>query len=147
MSSFTSLTLQPVPVVTFNVATPSRTLDAIQASRCFNIHVLSGDAHGAAVADHFTRGNTADVFASLEDTTVDADGQGAPVLQGQGVVYVLKCRVMDDAPSQGLMKVRDHVIVAGEVVDMAKGNEQTRDFALAYADRKYRQLGSVIIRS
>lgn len=145
MSSFTSLTLKPVPVVTFNVATPSRTLDAITSSRCFNIHVLSGDANGAAVADHFTRGNVKDVFEDLEDTTCEK-GSGAPVLQGKGVVYVLKCRVMDDAPSQGLMRVRDHVIVAGEVVEMAKGSD-AQEFALAYADRQYRQIGSVITKS
>ncbi|KJZ77700.1 hypothetical protein HIM_02877 [Hirsutella minnesotensis 3608] len=33
MSSFTSLTLTPTPLITFNVATPSRTLDAIASSR------------------------------------------------------------------------------------------------------------------
>lgn len=143
MSSFTSLTLAPTPVVTFNVATPSRTLDAIAATREFNIHILSGDAAGASVADHFTRGNLGDnVFDGLDGAAVQA-GQAVPVLVGEGVLHVLKCKVLDDAPANGLIRIRDHVVVAGEVVEMINGVE-AKDFGLAYADRKYRQIGAVI---
>lgn len=144
MSSFTSLTLKPTPVITFNVATPSRTLDSIVASRGFNIHVLSGDSGGAAVADHFTRGNVgADVFAGLEDVVPEQSADVPPLLRGKGVVYVLRCRLLDDEPSKGLIKVRDHMIVVAEVVEMIPGVE-SNEFGLAYADRKYRQVGSVI---
>lgn len=146
MSSFTSLTLKPTPVITFNVATPSRTLDSIQASRGFNIHVLSGDSSGAAVADHFTRGNVgADVFAGLNHVILEesADRSAPPLLRGKGVVHVLRCKLLDDEPSRGLIKVRDHMIVVAEVVEMIPGVE-SNEFGLAYADRKYRQVGSVI---
>lgn len=151
MSSFTSLTLSPTPVITFNVATPSRTLDAIASNRYFNIHILSGDASGAAVADHFTRGNTeGDIFKGLEDASVAESGDGSkvpgaevPVIHGKGVMHVLRCKLLDDEPAKGLMKVRDHVIVVGEVVEMIAGTE-AHEFSLAYADRKYRQVGSVI---
>ncbi len=154
MSSFTSLTLSPTPVITFNVLTPSRTLDAIASNRCFNIHILSGDASGAAVADHFTRGNMeGDIFKGLEGATVDnLDGRSSsrtapvaevPVMHGKGVVHVLKCKLLDDEPSRGLIKVRDHVIVVGEVVEMIAGTE-AQEFSLANGDRKYRQIGSVI---
>lgn len=147
MSSFTSLTLSPTPVITFNVATPSRTLDAIAESREFNIHVLAGDADGARVADHFTKGNMSDnVFEGLEAVEcVMGSSKAAPLLVGAGVVHVLKCKVLDDAPERGLIRVRDHVIVAAEVVETAPG-EDTREFGLAYADRKYRQIGAVIER-
>lgn len=145
MSSFTSLTLKAKPVITFNVATPSRTLDSIEASREFNIHILAGDSSGAAVADHFTRGNVSDVFAGLEDVVLEQsdDGRTPPLLRGKGVVHVLRCRLLDDEPSRGFMKVRDHMIVAAEVVEMIPGVE-SKEFGLAYADRKYRQVGSVI---
>lgn len=141
MSSFTSLTLSPAPLVTFNVATPSRTLDAIAASGSFNVHVLAGDAAGAAVADHFTRGNVDGVFEGLE--TLNEGRGGAPVLGGEGVLRVLRCRVLQDGPEGGLVRVRDHVIVVGEVVEMIPGSK-TGEFGLAYADRKYRQVGDVI---
>ncbi|KAM3439639.1 hypothetical protein MY4824_002631 [Beauveria thailandica] len=154
MSSFTSLTLKPTPVITFNVATPSRTLDSIQASRSFNIHVLSGDSSGAAVADHFTRGNEgADVFAGLEDVVLERSAEDStapappppppPLLRGKGVVHVLRCRLLEDEPARGLIRVRDHMIVVAEVVEMIPGVE-SNEFGLAYADRKYRQVGSVI---
>ncbi|KAM3486635.1 hypothetical protein MY8738_000501 [Beauveria namnaoensis] len=151
MSSFTSLTLKPTPVITFNVATPSRTLNSIQASRSFNIHVLSGDLSGAAVADHFTRGNEgADVFAGLDDVVLEQSAENStalapppPLLRGKGVVHVLRCRLLEDEPVRGLIKVRDHMIVVAEVVEMIPGVE-SNEFGLAYADRKYRQVGSVI---
>ncbi|CAG7565257.1 unnamed protein product [Fusarium equiseti] len=143
MSSFTSLTLTPTPLVTFNIAIPSRTLDAIRASGEFNVHVLSGDERGASVASHFTKGNVGGhAFQGLDYTQ---DGDEAPVLKEDGVMFALRCRVLQDAPEEGLMRVRDHVIVVGEVVEMVRvGEEQDEDFGLVYADRRYRQAGGVL---
>ncbi|KAM0581328.1 hypothetical protein ACHAO2_001425 [Verticillium nonalfalfae] len=152
MSSLTSLTLHPTPLVTFNVATPSRTLTAVKGARRFNIHVLRGGTDGAAVADWFTRGNAEGqhVFSGLgrEGPPVTADMRGeAPVLRGEGVLYILRCRVLDDAPAQGLVRVRDHVIVVGEVVEIIKGEEDGEDeFGLVYADRRYRCVGDGIVK-
>ncbi|CRK14022.1 hypothetical protein HYQ45_017920 [Verticillium longisporum] len=152
MSSLTSLTVHPTPLVTFNVATPSRTLTAVKGARRFNIHVLRGGTDGAAVADWFTRGNAEGqhVFSGLgrEGPAVTADMRGeAPVLRGEGVLYVLRCRVLDDAPAQGLMRVRDHVIVVGEVVEIIKGEEDGEDeFGLVYADRRYRCVGEGLFK-
>ncbi|KAI1390522.1 flavin reductase like domain-containing protein [Hypoxylon trugodes] len=72
VSSFTSLSIDPVPRVTFNVTLPSTTHQALVQSRRFNAHILSGDDHGARIADLFTRGNRASedtdlgVLAGLE---------------------------------------------------------------------------------
>ncbi|KAL7942912.1 flavin reductase like domain-containing protein [Trichoderma barbatum] len=141
MSSFTSLTLSPTPLISFNIATPSRTLDAIIESRHFNIHIMSGDELGVQVADRFTRGNTDDVFNGLEYDTNKTDE--SPLLRGEGIMYALRCRLLPDEPTRGLMKVRDHVIVVGEVVEMMPGSCANK-FGLSYADRKYRQVGRVI---
>lgn len=143
MSSFTSLTLSPTPLISFNVATPSRTLDAIIASRHFNIHVMSGDELGVEVADRFTKGNTDDVFNGIEYDTNKTDG--APLLKAEGVMYALRCRLLPDEPTRGLMRVRDHVIVVGEVVELISGS-RAKQFGLSYADRKYRQVGRVILQ-
>ncbi|KUI57966.1 hypothetical protein VP1G_05241 [Cytospora mali] len=141
MSSFTSLTLHPTPLITFNIATPSRTLDAVSHSRRFNIHVLSGDADGARVADWFRRGNAEGlgVFEAgkmKEGCGCEVVGQkqeqeqhglegdvrgGAPLLRGPGVLYALRCRLLDDEPVGGLVRVRDHVLVVAEVVDIVEG--------------------------
>lgn len=144
MSSFTSLALTPAPLVTFNVLTPSRTLDAIAASREFNIHILAGDAAGAAVADHFTRGNVEGAFEGLRGVrTIMASSRGPPLMSGDGVLRVLRCRLFRQGPEDGLVRVRDHVLVVGEVMEMIKG-KHAREFGLAYADRTYRRVGDVI---
>ncbi|EXK43934.1 hypothetical protein FOMG_02810 [Fusarium oxysporum f. sp. melonis 26406] len=143
MSSFTSLTLAPTPLVTFNIATPSRTLDAIRASGGFNVHVLSGDERGANVASHFTKGNVGgNAFKGLAYSQEDDE---APVLREDGVMFALRCRVLKDAPEGGLLRVRDHVIVVGEVVEMVRvGEEEDEEFGLVYADRRYREVGVVL---
>lgn len=163
MSSFTSLTLSPSPVVSINMATPSRTYDAVFLSRRFNIHVLSDDVAGAKVADWLTRGNAGGkkMWEGLREecgVEVEEGGEGleAPTLVGPGVMYVLKCQVLDE-PYEGLVRVQDHVIVLGEVVGIEEGRGggegELRDgrrkhaparFGLLYADRRYRQLGNCI---
>ncbi|KAL2152354.1 hypothetical protein VTH82DRAFT_5538 [Thermothelomyces myriococcoides] len=170
MSSFTSLTLSPTPLVSFNIAVPSRTHDAVAAGRRFNIHVLADDAAGARVADWFAGGNAQgrEVFDRLVEEgdlqvrwegsvggAAGRDGDGGdlqsepPVLQGDGVLYVLRCKLLDDEPSRGLVKVKDHVIVIGEVLEIVEGfgakRENHERFGLLYADRRYRQLGRCII--
>ncbi|KAK1760659.1 flavin reductase like domain-containing protein [Echria macrotheca] len=158
MSSFTSVTLLPTPVISFNIAAPSRTLDAIAASRTFNIHILSDDVDGARVADHLSRGNGSDKKKVFERITEECgcelvmgkEETEAPVLRGPGVLYVLRCGLLDDddGPAGGLVRVRDHVIVLGEVREIVEGAHKSRvrdeRFGLLYADRRYRQLGNCI---
>lgn len=168
MSSLTSLTLRPVPLVTFNVATPSRTLSALENARHFNIHILRDTVAGARVADWFSRGNAEGhrVFEGLaEDDGAKAETGGPgcqaellpdepPLLKGDGVLYVMRCQLLDDAPLGGLVQVRDHVIVVAEVVeiiegrhvDAAKGTRED-DFGLVYADRRYRRLGEAMVKA
>lgn len=157
MSSFTSLSLHPTPLITFNIATPSRTLDAVSHSRDFNIHVLSGDAEGARVSDWFRWGNSSDLGVFEEgnlrkgcgcEVVQGQERTGAPLLRGKGVLYGLKCKLVDDEPHRGLVQVRDHVVVLAEVVDIMEGRDEPDGqevFGLAYADRRYRQLGGTIV--
>lgn len=105
---------------------------------------MSGDELGVEVADRFTKGNTEDVFDGVEYDSSKTDG-GAPLLKEEGVMYVLRCRLLPDEPTRGLMRVRDHVIVVGEVVELISGSRADKHkFGLSYADRKYRQVGRVI---
>lgn len=159
MSSFTSLSLRPTPLVTFNIATPSRTLDAVSRSRQFNIHVLSGDVAGARVAEWFRKGNADDLGVFEADRLRDEcgcevvvaaetpGGTAAPLLKGPGVLFALRCSLLGDEPARGLVRVRDHVIVLAEIVDIVEGQggkSESAAFGLAYADRLYRQLGSTM---
>ena len=179
------------PVVSFNIRAPSQTLSAIMATRQFNMHVLADDIAGAYVADWFTHGNRAaaaaasgDIFEGMVMGTARAapreekDLVSPPVLEGSGVLCVMKCRVLEDEgdaaspegraadegsaledetrviprAAGGLFRVRDHVLVLGEVMDIIDGagknhsesENKDRKFGLLYADRHYRQLGSIL---
>jgi flavin reductase (DIM6/NTAB) family NADH-FMN oxidoreductase RutF len=149
MSSFTSLTLTPTPLVTFNVKTPSRTLDAISSSRHFNIHILAADETGVRVADHFTRGNVEGKgLWGLKFEVAEGESM-PPTLTEEGVMYVLRCKLFDETEGAGMVSVRDHVMVVGEVVEVVDGvdgysERDGTEFGLAYADRKYRGVGGVI---
>ncbi|KAK1996178.1 hypothetical protein LX36DRAFT_712606 [Colletotrichum falcatum] len=147
MSSFVSLSMDaPAPLVTFNVRAPSRTLEAIQdGGGPFNIHVLAEGAEGARVADWFTRGNNdaggEGLFRRLPDGVAVCEEDGAaPVLEGRGVLYVLRCRAL----GEGMVRVRDHVVVVGEVEGVLRGEGE--GFGLVYADRRYRVLGDVLVK-
>lgn len=164
VSSFTSLSLSP-PLVTFHVATPSRTLDAIRQSRQLNFHVLAGDVRGARAAHHFTGGNMNKDTWSREGLRMaglrvsgwdEADDEPVarestpPVLMGPGVMYVLRCRLFDEEPTRGgVVMVRDHAIVVAEVVEIIETSEKTdghEQFGLVYADRHYRTVGRTLVR-
>lgn len=144
MSSFTSLTLTPTPLVTFNIATPSRTLDAISASRHFNIHVMAGNAQGAALADRFTRGSGVGGLFNGLDLGERTDAAAPVVLRDEGVLHVLRCKLLsEDGLQRGIVRVRDHAIVVGEVLEMVPGQGRG-PLGLAYADRGYREVGEAI---
>lgn len=98
-----------------------------------------------AVADHFTKGNVEG--GGLTGMRYDAgDGtNGPPLLRDRGVQYILRCRLLDEEAEGGLVRVRDHMLVVGEVVRVVRGEgEASPEFGLAYADRKYREVGAVI---
>lgn len=169
MSSFTSVSLDPTPVVALNIATPSLTMEAITSSQKLNIHILRGDAEGARVAEWFRRGNADDL--GLFDKNSLREGCGCelsssavvpalkssrgkpqpPLLIGNGVLYVLRCRLLAQTSRQPI-KIRDHVIVLAELVDIVEigveeaAREGQGRFGLAYADRRYRQLGGTIVK-
>lgn len=109
------------------------------------------------MADWFRWGNSSDlgVFEESkmrEECGCEAmQGQGraqAPLLRGKGVLYGLKCKLVDEEPHRGLIRVRDHVVVLAEVVDLVEGRGEPDGqevFGLAYADRRYRQVGNTIV--
>lgn len=188
VSSFTSLSIDPVPRVTFNVTLPSTTYQALVKCRQFNAHILASDDHGARIADLFTRGNRSPVdigkgepdlgvLEGLKKLGIEVLGQKEwlhewehakyyagkslasrsaetfttkielppsgtlPVLQGQGIMHVLKCEYRKLTPPVD-SDFDHHAIVMGEVVDIVPGEH---GIALAYADRAYRQMGEKLL--
>jgi flavin reductase (DIM6/NTAB) family NADH-FMN oxidoreductase RutF len=132
LSSFSSLSLSPEPVVTFNIRVPSSTLQAITIAKQFLIHILDASVEGARVADVFTKifakapvpdtpysglsrspfefGKRENYF-NVERKLVSAERRGKesliilPRLRGKGIRNVLRCEVLESSPSAGKRKV------------------------------------------
>jgi flavin reductase (DIM6/NTAB) family NADH-FMN oxidoreductase RutF len=150
VSSFTTLTLTPTPIITFNIRRPSRTLDAIRESRQFLIHILSATESGAKVAHSFTQGNAGDVFASQKFAVWNVgSGCPLPLLSAPGVTKVLRCTLRNEGPGQGLIEVGDHVLVLADVQSIiepppSQDKAMLEQRGLSYLDRAYREVGEVI---
>ncbi|TLS25991.1 hypothetical protein PpBr36_07238 [Pyricularia pennisetigena] len=188
VSSFASLDLDgDVAAVAFNVKRPSRTLDAIaRGGGAFNVHVLAGTDAGARVAHHFTRPNGANSY-EVEDGELEPskpraalglfdelqrrtgcvaistdsghrDQASPPMLQGPGVLYILKC-ALSESSERILLPIMNHTIVVAGVTDVVAGELPLKEdeqgvgslvathttLGLTYGDRQYRSPGSVIL--
>lgn len=155
LSSFNTLSLKDVPLVTFNIQTPSSTLLAIENTRQFFVHILQANEQGAAIADAFTKGNRSgnklfvgnewDVegvrLKSMTQSPVDIV---IPKLVGSGVGVVLRCSTnFDDDKKSRLIGIGDHKIVIGMVHEIM-GDVTMGSEGLGYAYGKYRALGRSI---
>lgn len=149
VSSFTTLTLTPTPIITFNIRKPSRTLDAIRESRQFLVHILSATDEGAKTAHNFTQGNAKDAFAGVSYAVWNAGSVAPlPLLSSPGVTKVLRCKLREEAPG-GLVEVGDHVLVLADVESIiepppTKHRAAMEDRGLSYLDRAYREVGETI---
>ncbi|KFZ08988.1 hypothetical protein V502_09003 [Pseudogymnoascus sp. VKM F-4520 (FW-2644)] len=150
VSSFTTVTLTPTPIVSFNIRRPSRTLDAIRQSRQFLIHILSATESGANVAHGFTKGNSTDVFANQQFAVWNVGSKyPLPLLSSPGVTKVLRCKLRDEGEGAGLIEVGDHMLVLADVESIiepppTKDAAALEDRGLSYLDRAYREVGKVI---
>lgn len=158
LSSFTTLRLQPTPLVTFNVATPSHALDAVLSDPegLFNVHILTASRNGVAVAKAFAAG-AEEAAAGFEELLRphQRDRPGPPDMthpQGRkgAVMCVLRCRLAkDEMPENGgIVRIQGalggQAIVVGEVLKINYATK-SRPTALAYMDRQYRGTGNVLV--
>jgi len=152
VSSFNTVTLNPVPVVSLNIKKPSSTLDAIQNSGFFNVHLLSSAIPGVeAIAAKFANGKDRlpfhdhrgelEPFAARDLAT--RSPAHPPVLQMQTeeghhmVPLRFHCQYLPDKS----VDVGDHVVVFGVVTghfygDVALPTHATQ-VCLIYANGSY----------
>ncbi|KAI0471980.1 hypothetical protein GGR56DRAFT_656363 [Xylariaceae sp. FL0804] len=220
-STFSSLQVDPKPLVSLNFELPSRTHTAIIMSGFFNVHILNDDESGALIAEHLRKGNSPQpsetqvtdqdpwipspgplgmgALRGLEDLGVKVLGQNkwlaewhtdleaahlnarsrglwnwiksdhprqglttavkkikprpqweshngteehfsgvrrtVPMLSGNGVKYVLKCRFLTHVVTFG-----SAAVLIGKVEEIMDGNSAGEGPALVYAQRAYRRL-------
>ncbi|GAB7337739.1 hypothetical protein MBLNU457_g3018t1 [Dothideomycetes sp. NU457] len=144
VSSFSTVTLEPSPIVSFNVKEPSRTLAAILSSGRFYAHVLAANGSGAALANLFTlrHKNPAEPFVranEIEGTSLIASQHG-PRFTGKAVVGTMYCSVL----YLKNVTIGDHKVIFAKVEDVTTSNADTEDSGIAYAHRAYMGAGSRI---
>ena len=131
VSSFNSVTVSPVPYVSFNIKLPSSTLDAIGASGCFTASVID-DPYTADVFARITRKDE-----KLWETMLEPDGK---LKEGCGGLVWMKCVWQP----RRRIDVGDHAIVVGEVIDAGKypARKPPGQSAMVYWLGSYNDVGS-----
>ena len=135
VSSFSTVTLHPEPMISFNVRRPSETLSALLSSGRFLVHLLSPGKATAALARDFSKGNQNLSIVSGEGAEFEyishvvapdviplpllrrliqtkTDTEATTPKQGE-FPFVFECTLH---PKQ--MDIYDHTIVLGKVVGM-----------------------------
>ncbi|KAK5702254.1 hypothetical protein LTR17_022472 [Elasticomyces elasticus] len=159
VSSFTTVTMNPVPIATFNLKVPSRTWDAISQSERLCIHFMAATPSAVAITSLFTRPyeRPEEPFLALADVGARVllrrstaspkikDDEGAILARVDAALLRDKC-----------VHVGDHVVVFAEVQNITLPSEEqdTNRFAafkrleekagLAYGRREYRAMGDAI---
>ncbi|KAF7949246.1 hypothetical protein EAE96_008413 [Botrytis aclada] len=137
LSSFTTLTLSPEPIITFNIKRPSRTLDALKTlypaesassstkdspERWFHIHLLEAKTAGAQLANHFSRGGP---MLPEDHQLVYSPGAVSDVTT-RGIRQTFQCEILRNQENSGFIDVGDHTLVFGKVMKIGFGEEADR---------------------
>jgi hypothetical protein len=146
VSSFCTVSLAPEPIISFNLRVPSRTWDAIEASKSLSISLLAASPEGAAVAHAFTLPceHPFEPFKRLE--TLGAFVNPRP---GRGSTRdiawdgAICAKIIADLLPEICVRVGDHMVVFARVRH-ARQYETSTPGALAYGMRGYRSLGDEI---
>jgi flavin reductase (DIM6/NTAB) family NADH-FMN oxidoreductase RutF len=149
VSSFTSVSLNPDPIVSFNLKLPSGSWNAIFSSGRMRIHILSASASGAAIADSFAQPASGGPFAKIAQSAVKVEfspSEPACIAHPGGVVGHLTAELIREK----CVECGDHMIVVAKIVACSdfKTAESSTEVAaisgLSYFNRKYRQSGQDI---
>lgn len=122
VSSFTSISLSPVPVISFNVRKPSRTLDALYRKGKFNLHIPTANGLGKTIANAFTipRDDPAETFFDMFNTKDLALNSSPPnflpAFGGPAVRLRYLCKLLPEKT----VNIGDHDVLFAEVQEVRK---------------------------
>ena len=149
VSSFCTVTLHPTPIISFNLRVPSRTWDAIKASKRLSVSLLAASPQGATAAHAFTLPyeQPHEPFKRLEALGASVKFRNGksnpPDITWREAVYT---KINADLLWRQCVRVGDHIIVVAKVTDVRHDESSTDPItsALAYGMRGYRSLGGEI---
>jgi flavin reductase (DIM6/NTAB) family NADH-FMN oxidoreductase RutF len=151
VSSLSSITLEPEPIISFSIRGPSRTLDCITAGQPFTVNFLNAHARGASLANLFSRphDDPSQPFRTIQGSDLahvyESSHQTGPAIGGNQIPARFTCELL---PGKSL-EIGDHTVVFARVVSIwrdpdMRGPKAHRTF-LGYAQAGYRAFhGNVI---
>ncbi|CAD0085763.1 unnamed protein product [Aureobasidium mustum] len=156
VSSLTSVTLEPEPIVSFSIRGPSRTLDCITAGQPFTVNFLSAHSVGAQIADIFSKPHdhpsqpfhAVRALQLVTKTFGLGNGSGPPCLGGKNVPARFTCELL---PGKSL-EIGDHTVIFARVTDVWRSqkyldSQRNLPTFLTYAQAGYRTLDPLPIKS
>ncbi|SCV03116.1 LAMI_0H05600g1_1 [Lachancea mirantina] len=153
LSSVSSLSLKPKPLVQFNLQVPSFTSEALHKYKHFAIHLLKPNMVSTRLARTFSKGamvhdSSGEIVPTrpFEDLVEEKHYRTYKLSSSDLVIPILKnaervfvCEAME------VFKVGDHEIWVGEIQDiLTNGGDQSVDGGVLYCNRKFHVLGDQI---
>jgi flavin reductase (DIM6/NTAB) family NADH-FMN oxidoreductase RutF len=146
----TSVTLGPPAIISFNLKTPSTTLDGILKHKTFRVHMLTANRDGAEVAHSFIKYKHEEAFDHLHKHSRAIRFSGRkdeippPTVHGPGIRGHLICTLIREK----CVEVGDHMVVIARVDAIHPRDYQKLPGSmgcLLYSDQKYRRHGEALI--
>ncbi|THY24123.1 hypothetical protein D6D01_05652 [Aureobasidium pullulans] len=144
VSSMTSVTLEPEPIVSFSIRGPSRTLDCVNQGQPFYVNFLADNRQGALIAGEFAQyhEDPSQPFRTLEEQELTSisphmDSRG-PYFKGRDNPAYFKCELL---PGKSI-EIGDHTVIFARVVHIWASPRmyKQRLNLLAYAQTQYHAL-------
>ncbi|KAL8770592.1 MAG: hypothetical protein Q9209_003660 [Squamulea sp. 1 TL-2023] len=136
VSSFNTVTLHPIPYVSFNLKLPSSTYDAIKESRTFTASATAN----VQLAKDFLLDKKAEAYVETLRSNV-CDQHPGMLKPGKGAIWWMGCRWVEERSQP----VGDHVIVVGQVLRAGYysnlGQSRHHERPLIYSEGQYRHAG------
>lgn len=146
VSSLSSITLEPEPIISFSIRGPSRTLDCIIAGQSFTVNFLKSGATAARIADIFSKPYDdpsqpfRTVLASGWADVYESDDPTSPAMKASQIPARFTCELL---PGKSL-EVGDHTVVFAKVTHIWRTAEAMdpnyKNTWLAYAQATYRSV-------
>lgn len=142
VSSMTSVTLDPEPIVSFSVRRPSRTLDCITQGQPFFVNFLKSIQRSSEIAHILSRphDDPSDPFRIITNSNLARISNQLPYLRGDCVPAHFKCEPLLDK----MVEVGDHTVVFARVVDVLHSWNTVEPVFLAYAKGEYHRVNKPI---
>ncbi|KAI9736957.1 MAG: hypothetical protein M1834_000546 [Cirrosporium novae-zelandiae] len=140
VSSFNTVSLDPIPIVSFNIKLPSRTWTAIDRSHAFTVHLLNDSRVATSIARKFAGPDLAHKGvqpSDIEEMTYKVSGRSPLLKVMDAVSFAFQCELLSTH------SVGDHMVVFGKVekVYCPEGAESLKysdKSTLCYGNRSFR---------